>query len=78
MTPDERFMVKLYEEANRNGNPTRPINYQAIGKAIGLKVTALKNIVKHLAQANLVRKIDETTLLLTERGCALAAEISSS
>ena len=75
MTPDEKFMIKLYEVAKQRGDPRRPINYQAVAKSIGLKETAIKNIVKHLAQANLIKKIDETTLLLTDRGCALVLEM---
>jgi len=76
MTPDEKFMIKLYEVAKKGGDPRRPVNYQTVAKSIGLKETAVKNIVKHLAQANLIKKIDETTLLLTDRGCALVLEIT--
>ena len=77
MTPDEKFMIKLYEVAKRGGDPCRPINYASVAKSIGLKETALKNIVKHLAQANFVKKIDDTTLLLTERGCAFVLEMTT-
>ncbi len=75
MTLDERFLIKLYEVASKRGDPRRPINYQSIAKMLSLKETALKNIVKHLAQANFIKKIDETTLQLTERGCRLALDI---
>jgi Mn-dependent DtxR family transcriptional regulator len=78
MTPDEKFMIKLYEVAKQKGDPRRPINYQSVAKSIGLKETAVKNIVKHLAQANFVKKIDETTLHLTDRGCAFVLEMITS
>lgn len=69
-TPDERFLVKLYETASQTGDVHAVFDYRTIAKAIGQKETAMKNIVKHLAQANFVKKVDETTVHLTERGCA--------
>ena len=68
-TPDEKFLCKLYEIAMASGDPYLPIDYRGVGKAIGQKETAAKNIVKHLAQANFVKKIDETTFHLTPHGC---------
>ena len=75
MTLDERFLIKLYEMAAAGGDPKRPMNYQAIAKMLSVKETALKTIIRHLAQANFIKKIDETTLQLTERGCRLAADM---
>lgn len=68
-TPDERFLIKLYETAMGQGDPHAFIDYRGIAKAIGQKETAIKNIIKHLAQANLIKKADDTTVYLTERGC---------
>ncbi len=67
-TPDERFLVKLYHSALKKGDVFAAIDRLEVAQAIGLKETAVKNIVKHLAQANFVRKIDESLLHLTERG----------
>ena len=68
-TPDERFLIKLYETAMSGGDPHAMIDYRGIAKALGQKETAIKNIIKHLAQANFLKKADETTVYLTERGC---------
>lgn len=68
-TPDEKFLVKLYQTAMQSGDPYLPLDYRGIAKMLGQKETAMKNIIKHLAQANLVKKVDETTLHLTPRGC---------
>jgi hypothetical protein len=68
-TPDERFLIKLYETALAKGDPCQPIDFRPIAKAVGIKETATKNIIKHLAQANFLKKIDDTTLCLTKRGC---------
>lgn len=68
-TPDERFLYKLYEAAMKTGDPHAFIDYRGIAKEIGQKEIAIKNIIKHLAQANLIKKGEETTVFLTERGC---------
>ena len=73
-TPDERFLAKVYETAMQSGDPFLLVDYRGIARAIGLKETALKNIIKHLAQANLVKKDGETTLNLTQRGCDFVLE----
>lgn len=74
-TPDERFLVKLYLTAAQDGDPHKLLDYRGIARSLGQKETAMKNIVKHLAQANLLKKIDDTTVHLTERGCSLALEL---
>lgn len=73
-TPDERFLIKLYHLANETGDPHAPIDSRLVAKAVGLKETALKNIIKHLAQANFVKKVDDHKVTLTDRGCALVQE----
>lgn len=73
-TPDERFLIQLYQTAIATGDPHAILDYRHIAKAIGQKETAIKNIIKHLAQANFVKKVEEWTLHLTERGCRFALE----
>lgn len=68
-TPDERFLIKLYQTAMATGDPHAEIDYRGVAKAIGQKETAIKNIIKHLAQANFLKKVDDNTVHLTERGC---------
>ncbi len=68
-TPDERFLIKLYETAMSYGDPHAIIDYRDIAKKLGQKETAMKNIIKHLAQANFLTKEGETKVALTERGC---------
>ncbi len=68
-TPDERFLIKLYETAMSNGDPHTILDYRGLAKELGQTETATKNIIKHLAQANFLKKADETTVYLTERGC---------
>jgi Mn-dependent DtxR family transcriptional regulator len=67
-TPDERFLIKLYQTANEKGDLYLEVDMYAIAQSLGQKETATKNIVKHLAQANFVKKVSDTTIHLTERG----------
>lgn len=75
MTQDEKLMIKLYELAMKAGDPHTPVEARAAARVIGIKDTALKNIVKALAQANLVKKIDDTTICLTARGCQFVLDM---
>ncbi len=75
MTSDEKLMLKFYELAMLKGDPHTPIKAIKAAKAIGVKETALKNIIKHLAQANLVKKIDDVMIALTKRGCDFVLEM---
>lgn len=74
LTPDERFLLKLYETALAKGDPLQEMDSKLIAKEVGLKETALKNIVKHLAQANFIKKTDEKILYLTPHGCKFVLE----
>ena len=75
MTPDEKFLIAVYKKAKEKGNPQIPVNFKKIALEIGQKETAIKNIIKHLAQANFVKKVEEHLIQLTPRGCALVEEI---
>ncbi len=62
-TKDERFLIKLYELAKES-----PIDPKQVASAIGQKEHATKNIIKHLAQANFIKKEDDGKISLTKRG----------
>ena len=68
-TPDEKFLIKLYKTAMENGDPFNEVDSRGVARAIGQKETAVKNIIKHLAQANFIKKIDDNTIYLTQHGC---------
>jgi Mn-dependent DtxR family transcriptional regulator len=73
-TPDERFLIKLYKTALAHGDPQTPLDFRPIAKELGQKETAMKNIIKHLAQANLLKKVGEYEVHLTERGTHFVLE----
>lgn len=68
-TPDERLLIRLYEIAMENGDPFSHIDVRGAAASLGQKEIAVRNIVKLLAQANFVKKIDESTVYLTQHGC---------
>jgi Mn-dependent DtxR family transcriptional regulator len=70
-TSDELFLLRLHTMANALGDPHKPISIAKVAKAVGLRETAVKNIVKHLAQANLVEKVEGDRIALTARGISL-------
>lgn len=75
-TLDEKFLLRLFHMAMKEGDPASPLPIQAIARSVGCKENALKNVIKHLAQANLIRKLENDSICLTPRGCDLALELS--
>lgn len=72
MTSDEKLMGEFFRISN--GDVNNKIDIRIAAKNIGLKETALKNIVKHLAQANFVIKVGETHVRLTKNGCQFVVD----
>jgi hypothetical protein len=75
-TLDEKFLLRLFHMAMKQGDPSSILPIQAIARQVGCKEVALKNVIKHLAQANLIRKLGDDSICLTPRGCDLALELS--
>ena len=73
-TADERFLKKLYELTE--GKTYVDVNYLKVGKLVGMKETATTTIVKALAQSNFIKKMSDTHIRITERGCAFVQENS--
>lgn len=75
VTKDERFLIKLYEEAKASGSPYNCKDQLAIGSAIGLSEKVVVPMVNLLAQANFVKKVGERGISLTTRGEDLVKSI---
>ena len=76
-TADERFLIRLYQIALKKGDSLAPIDFCPVAKLMGVKETALKNMIKHLAQANLIKKVSDNVISLTSRGLTLVQELLS-
>ncbi len=68
-TPDEKLMIAFYKKAEGRGDFFQPLDVAPIARTLGQREIAMKNIVKHLAQANFLQKVGETRIRLTEHGC---------
>ncbi|MEN9654249.1 MAG: hypothetical protein RL235_361 [Chlamydiota bacterium] len=73
-TPDEKLLHALYKTATERGDPYLPVDIALVAKATHQKETATKNIVKHLAQANLIQKVGDHQMQLTPRGERFVAD----
>jgi len=71
-TKDENFLLKLYEHAQDEGDLNLEVNFEELGKELTLKDKIIKNIVRDLAQANFIQKVDQTKIKLTQHGINLA------
>ena len=77
-TKDELFLLKLFQMATAKGDPFEEIDRYAVGKAIGQNDRGIDNIVRHLAQANFVKKGEESAIYLTEQGMRLINTLQGS
>lgn len=77
MTPDEKFLIAVYQFAHENGDFKKPVNSIAIGKTMGLKESGVGNTVKLLTKANFVLKVGDGPLIsVTERGQKLVLQLT--
>lgn len=74
-TKDELFLLKLHECALKLNNPCHPINRYKVGDEIGQNTRTVDNIVRHLAQANFVKKGDGNMVYLTSNGLKLIEDL---
>lgn len=70
-TKDELFLLKLYEKAMTLGSPYEEIDRYLVGRAVGQNDRGIDNIVRHLAQANFIKKGDDPAVYLTPHGLSL-------
>jgi Mn-dependent DtxR family transcriptional regulator len=74
-TKDELFLLKLHEMALKRGDIWAEVDRIAVGQAIGQNDRAIENIVRHLAQANFIKKGEEKGVYLTDNGLRLVLEL---
>lgn len=76
-TKDELLLLKLYQLAGETGDPFQEIDRYVLGRAIGQNDRGVNTIIRHLAQANFVKKGDGDTIFLTPHGLSLVKQLSS-
>ncbi len=74
-TKDELFLLKLYELAQKQGDPFAEIPKLSVGRAIGQNDKGTGVITNTLAQTNFIKKVDENNIYLTEHGLWLVKRL---
>ena len=77
MTKDEMFLLKLYELAVEQGGAEEAIDRYSIGQAIGQNDKGIDTIIRHLAQANFIKKSGGNHIYLTPHGLKLVESLRS-
>ncbi len=74
-TKDELFMLMLYKIASARGDQFAEIDRYEVGKAIGQNDKGVNAIVNLLAQANFIKKGEDTAIYLTPHGISLVKQL---
>lgn len=75
-TKDERFIVVMYQLAAQAGDEETEIDPYVVGREIGQNDKGIATIVKHLAQANFLKRgHEEPRWSLTPQGVRLAKSL---
>ena len=75
-TKDERFMMRLYEEAAKRGDMDEPLDRYVIGSLIGIQPKAVDTICNLLAQANFIKKHSKNDVSITPHGMKLVENLN--
>jgi len=73
-TKDQRFLLRLYELAEAEGDIYIPFNRYDIGEAVGLQKRAIETICRSLLQCNFIKKSGDEAIHLTPNGVKLVSE----
>lgn len=74
-TKDERFVISLYECAQKAGDLEASFNRYEVGAHANLQERGVNAICKLLVQSNFIKKDGEDGIYLTVRGIALAERL---
>ncbi len=77
-TIDEKFLLKIFELAEKRGDPKTPIEVHQVGRLLGLNDRSMATIVRTLAQTNFIKKQGEERVSLTENGLSLIESLQES
>ena len=73
-TKEERFLIKLFEAANRLGSYDAPVDRYAIGHAANVHTRVVDTICNQLLKTNFIKK-DEDKIYLTPNGLNLVKSL---
>lgn len=77
-TPDERFVISLYQTAKALGDISTHQNKYEVGRTVGINPKGVDAISKLLVQANFIKRAtgdDDEMIYLTKNGEQLALRL---
>lgn len=77
-TKEERFLIELYRKTIDLKNKEKTFDSFVLGKILGMSQRLIKTTIQILAQANFIKKLDNTKILLTEHGEKLVKSLLKS
>lgn len=75
MTKEERYLLFLYKEAVKFGDPQTTLNRNYIGRLMSEKPKGIKTICQILTQSNFIRKEGNEEICLTKNGIELVKQL---
>ena len=68
ITKDEQFLMRLYDEGAKKGDPFLEMDAYHVGQLIGQNDKSVKNIVRMLTQTNFIKQKDGNLVYITKQG----------
>lgn len=74
-TPDERFLICLFETADALGDSFQPVNKYDVGQKVGLHPRGVNAICQLLLRSNFIKKEEGDNIYLTPHGRSLVERL---
>ncbi len=74
-TKEERYLIKHYQMAIEKGDEFAEIDSMEVAKQVNERERTVNNLLKHLQQANFIRRSYDTFFVLTSNGLNLIKKI---
>ncbi len=68
ITKDEQFLIRLYDEGLKKGDPFLEMDAYQVGQMIGQNDKSVKNIVRMLTQTNFIKQKAGNLVYITKQG----------
>lgn len=76
MTKEEKFLLRLYEQALSQGDAESVQIRTDIGRQLGFSESVTKGICNQLCKTNFTKKVSEEEICLTPHGVRLAKTLN--
>ncbi len=77
LTKDEQYLLKHLQMALQLGDEFAEVDRYAVGRSIGQNDKGIDSMIRHLQQANFLKKGEGNALFLTPNGLRLIEELKN-